>query len=137
VNYLGTWTAAWNKFDFRWRTDCSGGALIQKGQFGDLHLVEFQPELGLTGERFKEEAETLLPLSVDTAQAFIDDTRLMLTRFVAALDHQEPVETSGKDHLKSLSLIFACIEAARTGRRVEMQGFYHRHGIPDEWLQVR
>ena len=39
ANYLGTWTAAWNRMDFRWRTEFEGGALIQREQFEDLVRV--------------------------------------------------------------------------------------------------
>ena len=30
ANYLGTWTAAWNRMEFRWRSDFERGALIQR-----------------------------------------------------------------------------------------------------------
>ena len=45
-----------------------------------------------------------------------------------------PVETSGKDHLKTLALTRACIQAARTGQRVQMRAFYEEQGIPQAWL---
>jgi predicted dehydrogenase len=134
VNYLGTWTAGWNKFDFRWRTDCSGGVLIQKAQFGDLHMAEFSPELALTGERFKDEAEPLQPVKLEPVEPFVDDTRALLAKFVEAVQEGKPVETSGKDHLKSLALVFACTEAAETGQRVEMSEFYQRYSMPRAWL---
>ena len=134
VNYLGTWTAGWNKFDFRWRTDCSGGVLIQKHQFDDLHTATFEPGLGMVGHRFKTEAETLEPIALRSVEYFVDDTRVLLARFIEALQEGKPVETSGKDHLKTLALVFACIEAAKTGQRVKMAEFYRKHGIPEAWL---
>lgn len=134
VNYLGTWTAAWNQFNFQWRTDCSGGLLLQKRQFSDLHKVEFKPALGMSGVRFKDEAEPLVPVDVAEAEAFVDDTRLLLARFVEALQQEKPVETSGKDHLKTLALVIACIEAAKTHKRIEMDEFYRQHGIPEAWI---
>lgn len=129
VNYLGTWTAGWNKFDFRWRTDCSGGVLIQKDQFGDLWMARFSPELALTGERFKDEAEPLVPVALERAEPFVDDTRMLLSDFVKAIREGRAVETSGEDHLRSLALVFACVEAAQSGQRVDLRDFYRRYGI--------
>jgi len=129
VNYLGTWTAAWNQFDFRWRTDCEGGALIQKRQFDDLYLTRFRPELGMEGTRFKEDAEPLEPVELEPVEYFIDDTRGLLSEFVMALEGGEPVVTSGKDHLKTLGLTLACIESSKTGSRVYMNEFYRKHNL--------
>jgi len=134
VNYLGTWTAGWNKFDFCWRTDCSGGVLIQKHQFDHLYTAKFSPELGMSGERFKSEAEPLERLPLPSVEYFVDDTRVLLARFVEALRRCQPVETSGKDHLKTLSLVFACIEAAATGHKVRMAELYRKQHIPEAWL---
>jgi predicted dehydrogenase len=134
VNYLGTWTAAWNEFNFRWRTDCSGGVLIQKAQFDDLYLARFSAELALTGERFKSMAEPLEPVELPPVEYFVDDTRGLFREFIGALRSDRPVETSARDHLKTLALIRACIEAARTGQRVQMDHFYQEQGIPRTWL---
>lgn len=130
ANYLGTWTAAWNQFNFCWRIDCSEGALVQKRQFSDLNVIKFSPELGLTGQRFKDEAEPLVPIDLPTVESFVDDTRVLLARFAEAIREGKPVETSGKDHLRTLSLVFACIESAQTGKQVHMEQFYREHGIP-------
>jgi predicted dehydrogenase len=129
VNYLGTWTAAWNQFDFRWRTDCAGGVLVQKHQFDDLYLARFRPELGLEGTRFKEDAEPLEPVELEPVEYFVDDTRGLLAEFVEALEGGRPVVTSGRDHLKTLGLTLACIESSRTGCRVYMNEFYRQHKL--------
>jgi predicted dehydrogenase len=134
ANYMGTWTSAWNRLDFRWRIDCPQGALIQQRQFSDLYRVDSQSELALTGTNFKDEAEPLERVAVAEAEAFVDDTRVLLARFVDAVRGTEPLETSGMDHLKSLGLVFAAIEAAKTGTKIVMEEFYHRLGIPDSWL---
>jgi predicted dehydrogenase len=129
VNYLGTWTAAWNQFDFRWRTDCTGGVLVQKHQFDDLYLARFRTELGLEGARFKQDAEPLEPVELEPVEYFVDDTRGLLAEFVAALEGGRPVVTSGQDHLKTLGLTLACIESSRTGSRVYMDEFFRRHEL--------
>jgi predicted dehydrogenase len=135
VNYLGTWTSGWNRFDFRWRTDFPGGVLIQKKQFSDLYAARLDPALAMTGPLFKDEAEPLLPIALPPAEHFIDDTRLLLARFVEAIQAGKPVETSGKDHLKSLALVHAIIESAEHGQRVALADFYARHGLEMGWLE--
>jgi predicted dehydrogenase len=134
VNYLGTWTSGWNKFGFQWRTDCSGGVFIQKAQFDDLYMAEFCPQLGLEGERFKAEAEPLEPVDLPPVEYFVDDTRVLLARFLEALEEGHPVETSGRDHLKTLALVFACIEASRTDQRIHLADFYKELNIPEAWI---
>lgn len=136
VNYIGTWTSGWNRFHFQWRTDCPQGTIIQKAQFGDLYSVELQPHLALEGVLFKEpsEAEPLQPVRLEASTDFIDDTKGLLAEFVEAVEKKKPLVTSGRDHLKTLSLVLACIEAAETSRWIEMQDFYRRQGIPADWV---
>jgi predicted dehydrogenase len=136
VNYMGTWTSGWNRFHFQWRTDCPGGAIIQQAQFGDLYSVELQPHLAAQGKLFKgpDEAEPLEPIPLPGSEDFIDDTKGLLNEFVEAVTTGNPVETSGKDHLKTLSLVLACIEAAKTRQWIQMQDFYRQQGIPAEWI---
>ena len=136
VNYLGTWTSGWNHFYFQWRTDCPQGTIIQKAQFDDLHTVELQPHLALEGKLFKEEAEAepLQPVQLEASTDFIDDTKGLLAEFVEAVEKKKSLDTSGRDHLKTLSLVLACIEAAETSQWIEMRDFYHQQGIPPEWV---
>ena len=131
VNYIGTWTSGWNRFGFEWRTDCSGGVIIQQSQFDDLYTAKLKPGLATEGRRFKtpNEAEPLEPVALEATEDFVDDTRGLLNEFIDSLESGEPLITSGQDHLKTLGLVFACIEAAETGRRVEMPAFLQRRGI--------
>ncbi|MXW10486.1 MAG: Gfo/Idh/MocA family oxidoreductase [Gammaproteobacteria bacterium] len=115
ANYLGTWTAAWNRMDFRWRTEFEDGALIQHEQFEDLVRVDFDRGLGLRGSNFKGDAEAEIPVPEPLAPctAFIDDTRELLAEFLRAVrDEAEPV-TTARDHLKTLLVVQACIESAQ------------------------
>ena len=86
ANYLGTWTAAWNRMDFRWRSEFESGALIQREQFEDLVRIDFDRGLGLRGPNFKgdAEAEKPVPESLAPCTAFIDDTRGLLDEFLRA-----------------------------------------------------
>ncbi|MBZ0275084.1 MAG: Gfo/Idh/MocA family oxidoreductase, partial [Anaerolineae bacterium] len=36
VNYQGTWMGNWDVPHFEWRTECTGGIITQRDQFGDL-----------------------------------------------------------------------------------------------------
>ena len=136
VNYIGTWTSGWNRFHFQWRTDCPRGSIIQQAQFGDLYSVELRPGLAIEGKLFKDgdDAEPLRPVRLETSQDFIDDTRGLLVEFVNTVESDRPLDTSGKDHLRTLSLVLACIEAAETNQWIEMADFYRRQGIPPEWV---
>jgi hypothetical protein len=131
ANYLGTWTAGWNELNFRWRIDFPKGVLVQRHQFEDLNVVHFQPELALTGVNMKYSAEPMEPIAIAPAEHFVDDTRLLLVRFFEALKEGKPVETSGKDHLRTLGLVFACIESSKTGKEVNVPKFYKEMGLPE------
>jgi predicted dehydrogenase len=136
VNYIGTWTSGWNRFCFEWRTDCAEGVFVQKQQFSDLYTAHLTPGLANEGVLFKtgEDVETLQPVALEPDEAFVDDTRRMLSEFVEAIQDGKKLVTSGKDHLKTLGLTLACVEASETGGWVEMDDFYRRQGVPAEWL---
>ena len=136
VNYMGTWTSGWNRFTFQWRTDCSGGVLIQNAQFGDLRTATLTPGLAMEGVLFKtsDDVEPLQPYPLKPCKEFMDDTRGLLNEFVEALENGRPLVTSGRDHLRTLGLTIACAEAAQSGQRVQLHDFYRRQGIPAKWL---
>jgi predicted dehydrogenase len=132
VNYMGTWTASWNKMSFRWRSDFESGALIQRRQFDDLVRVDFRPELGLSGPRFKTgvEAEPLIVEELEPCTAFLDDSRGLLLELVGAIRDREAPVTTARDHLKSLGVVQACVESQETGRWVVLEDFYRKLDIP-------
>lgn len=136
ANYMGTWTSGWNRFGFEWRTDCSGGVIVQKQQFEELYTSRLTPGLAMTGELFKTGAdiEPLQPVSLEPCRAFLDDTFGLLGEFVEAVEGRSPMLTSGKDHLKTLGLTMACIQAAESGKKVRMEQYYREQNIPSEWL---
>ncbi len=120
VNYQGTWTAAWNKMSFDWRSEFASGVLVQRSQFDDLVRVDFDPGLGLSGRRFKsaEESEKQQAVDLPPCVPFVDDTRLLLQELVGAIRGELEPTTTGRDHLKSLSLVQAAIESNESGRWV-------------------
>ncbi len=68
---------------FDWRSEFASGALVQRSQFDDLLRVDFDPELGLLGRRFKSAEESEKPRAEDLPLCipFVDDTRLLLQEF--------------------------------------------------------
>jgi predicted dehydrogenase len=137
VNYLGTWTAAWNKMIFNWRSEFSGGVLIQQSQFDDLVRVEFEPGLGLSGTRFKgaEESEPPRREELEPCIPFIDDSRLLLEELIGAIQGEAKAAPTAEDHLRSLCLVLACIESIQTGRWVKLRDFYPAMDIPPELIR--
>jgi predicted dehydrogenase len=136
ANYLGTWTAAWNKMTFNWRSEFSSGVLIQQSQFDDLVRVEFEPELALTGARFKtaEESEPMVTEELEPCVPFVDDSRGLLAELIASIHGDVEPTTTGVDHLRSLCLVWACIESLETRRWVDLSDFYDKLGLPPAML---
>ena len=116
VNYFGTWTGGWNVPDFEWRVDCAEGVVIQRQLHSDL-----------TCARMTE--TELTPIPIAEAEPYYDDSVAMLAEFAAAVRNGSPAPCDGRDHLRSLSLCFAGIESAETGRAVRMREFYERNGL--------
>jgi len=132
VNYLGTWTSGWNDMDFRWRTDCDSGVIIQMKLFSDLRYAEmsgndpnffYQVGGGGGGGELKP-----VPFVKDD-NVFVDDTRALLERFVQALGGKNPFPSTARDHLKSLAVVFACIKSVEEDRKVYMDEIYEEYGF--------
>ena len=131
ANYLGTWTAAWNRMDFRWRTEFESGALIQREQFEDLVRIDFDQALGLRGGNFKGDAEAEVPVAESLAPcvAFVDDTRDLLAEFLSAVRGEAEPATTARDHLKTLLVVQACIESLERGGWVALREVEERFRV--------
>ena len=136
VNYLGTWTAGWNGMAFSWRSDFQRGMILQRSQFGDVVECRFEPELGLTGSRFKEpsEAEILEPVSLPPQQPFFDDTRGLLDEFLGSIIRGTPLRTSAHDHLQTLAMLQACVDSGESRAWVDISDVFKGHNAADLWL---
>jgi len=133
VNYLATWTAASNEMCFSWRSDFERGTLVQREQFDDLVRVDFRPELALSGSRFKtgEEAEPKVIEELADCTPFIDDSRLLLQDFVRSVRGETEGSTTGSDHIRSLSLVQACIASIEEGGWVRLDEISGSVGVPE------
>jgi predicted dehydrogenase len=116
INYFGTWSGGWNVPGFEWRTDCEGGVFVQRELFSDLAFA-------------KTTDSTLTPIAITAAEAFYDDTALLLKEFLRALEEQTEAPCGARDHLRTLALCFAGIESSVSGRAITMKDFYEQHGL--------
>jgi predicted dehydrogenase len=105
VNYQGTWQSAWQEPHFEWRTDCASGVISQRHQFGDLFYAR----------RFDSD---LTPVSLPPHEQWITETQGLLDAFLAAVLDGQPLQCSGRDHLRSLAMVEACIVSSRESRCV-------------------
>jgi len=127
VNYMGTWISGNvgmnTGIDFRWRTDCSDGVIVQPHLFG---------EEGLYVASYEEKKMT----HIDTGPVipFATDTDLLLVEFYESWKNNEKPDTSGKDHMKTLTSILACIESSETGKRINVDEFRKRLNYPEGWM---
>jgi predicted dehydrogenase len=125
VNYIGTWisgnTGMNEGIDFRWRTDHERGIIVQKTLFGEDGIYKaHRDDPGLTH------------VETGPIEPFYTDTVGLLDEFVCCLESGRPPETSGRDHLKTLSVVLASIESSVTGERVYMDEFMEGLGFPRE-----
>ncbi len=128
INYMGTWISGnegMNEgIDFRWRTDCENGFIVQPTLFG-------QSERLYVANRMDAERTTL---PIEPVVPFVTDTKKLLTEFYECWKDKKAPETSGKDHLKTLATVLACIESAVTGTKVSIKEFQKSLNFPSEWL---
>ncbi len=107
VNYQGTWQSGWSEPNFEWRTDCTGGVILQRHQFGDLFYAQQA-----------NSAQTPVPLPPH--EQWITETAGLLEAFVNTILDQKPLECSARDHLVSLAMVQACIQSTLESRSVSI-----------------
>ena len=108
-SYSGDWSArgratSWNG---DWRLQCSEGA---------LHFVDDQIQVSRSDKwRENQNIETIeaLPLEFEGLNATLHE-------FAQAIRSGVPAPTSGDDNIHSLAAVFAAMQSAREGRRVDV-----------------
>lgn len=101
LNYYGSFVSQTSFYN--WRIECSQGAIGLEN--GSLY--------------------TLAPKSADrrtiNIESFSQSVEVqMLNMFCEAIKNGVEPETSGKDNLKSLAMVFACIKSSEMGRKVNL-----------------
>lgn len=117
VQYTGTWAARTARDTFRWRTDCTRGALVQTALFDGLHIVHDGTE-----------AMEYVPLPVQ--EPFMDDVRLLLRAVLHDLNTSETRAPTVADHLRTLAVTAAIEASAAHGIRVHVPSFAAAYTIP-------
>jgi predicted dehydrogenase len=109
VNYQGTWQSGHVTPTFEWRTDASEGVIVQRDQFGDLAFARrAEPEL--------------TPAPLPPHETWVTDTAGVLSAFLDHLLGGAPLACSGRDHLRSLEMVEACVRSSREGAAVAFGG---------------
>lgn len=108
VNYQGTWMGNWDVPHFEWRTECTGGIITQRDQFGDLFYA-------------RRDDAALTPVALPPHERWITETSGLLEAFVDTVRDGKPLQCSGRDHLMSLAMLEACIVSSREKRGVSIE----------------
>ena len=102
VNYQGTWQSSHVTPVFEWRSECSEGVIVQRDQFGDLaYARRADPEL--------------TPVPLQPHETWVTDTSGVLAAFLDHLIDHRPLVCSGRDHLRSLAMVEACVRSSAEG----------------------
>jgi predicted dehydrogenase len=114
-NYRGSWAAegANTSWESSWRIVGTKGTLLWDG-FENFEAKTIAGETGF----FRDLAPLEVPPPADEAQTHGHAS--VLADFVDAIKSGRPPETISSDNIKSLAMVFAAIESARTKTRVEI-----------------
>lgn len=107
ANYQGTWQSGWSEPGFEWRTDCTGGVISQRHQFGDLFVA-------------RHAESSLTRIELPPHEQWITETSGLLDAFLNTVIDGKPLQCSGRDHLISLAMVQACAISSRESRSVEI-----------------
>jgi predicted dehydrogenase len=111
VSYHGTWQGAWATPRFEWRSDCADGIVTQLDQFGELRYAR------------RDDGEAVA-VELPPHEIWVTETAALLRAFVATLRDGAPQACSGRDHLRSLAMVEACIRASQSGRVVDVTAIH-------------
>lgn len=115
VNYQGTWQSNWVQPNFEWRTECSGGIISQRDQFGALSFA-------------RHADDHLTEVALPPHEQWITETAGLLDAFVDTVIDGAPLQCSGRDHLMSLAMVEACVVSSREQRRVTVESIVEKGG---------
>jgi len=107
INYQGTWQSGWSQPGFEWRTDCTNGVVSQRHQFGDLFYA-------------RHADESLTPVPLPPHEQWITETQGLLDAFTDTVIDGKPLQCSGRDHVMSLAMVYACVLSSREDRCVQI-----------------
>ena len=112
-NYRGSWVAegARTSWESAWRTVGTKGTLVWDG------YDSFEARVAVDGSGLlRDEAPIVVPEPADVDQTHGHAS--VLAEFLDAIEQGRRPETASSDNIKSLAMVFAAIESARTQQRV-------------------
>lgn len=115
VTYRGSWSAegANTSWDASWRIVGSKGTLLWDGADRiSAHIVDGEDGF------FRPLREIEVPPPADASQ--VHGHASVLSDFLDAIETGREPETSSRDNLRSLAMVYAAIESAETGQRVRI-----------------
>ena len=114
--YRGSWCALGERTDWhsQWRILGSAGSVVWDGE------MAFSAEAIVPGST-PEFFDSIRKLKVPVASMPVERHAALMAEFVAALRAGRPPETNCQDNIKSLAMVLAAVESAKTGRKVAVQ----------------
>jgi predicted dehydrogenase len=112
-SYRGSWCAegANTSWESRWRITGTKGTVLWDG------AEAFEAHRVAADEGFlRDQEEVSVPNAVDVSET--EGHASVIAAFLQAVETGVKPETTGDDNIKSLAMVFAAIESAKTGRRV-------------------
>jgi predicted dehydrogenase len=116
VAYAGTWAPRGpeTEWDGDWTIQCEGGSIRWSGS--EVRLFEAgKPPPGRVARRLRRPGRRIPPALLEQT-----DRAGVLAELAAAISESREPETSGRDNLRTLELVFGAVEAARTGAPVRL-----------------
>ena len=116
-NYRGSWCADGFKtsWESSWRIVCEHGTLLWDG-FEDL-----QAERATARRQGILDIAERIEIAPLQAEDKIGGHLGVITDFMGAVRTRSEPETAGSDNIKSLAMVFAAVESAKTGKHVEIR----------------
>ena len=120
VTYDANWVARGQETGWNgdWRIECSEGAIWVTEEDGQM-VVEADPGSGRATGKKKLRVRTKAG-PVKLARLRTTDQEYSLVEMVNAIAGRRQPETSGKDNLKSIAMVFAAIDSIKRARPVEI-----------------
>ena len=110
VTYIGSWVSLGREttWDGEWKIECSDGGI----RWNETVKVSSKGSKGIAEEK-------MIPMPLE-GRAY------SLYEFAEAITQDREPETSGEDNLKSLAMVFAALDSAKTGRRIFIEDYFCR-----------
>ena len=129
VTYDGNWVARGQETGWNgdWRIECSEGAIWVTERNGEM-VVELDPGAGRARPPAGARGKPTAPVAAQAGPVPLvpmpqSGQEHSLSEMVAAISDKREPETSGKDNLKSVAMVFAAVDSIESRHPVEIAGY--------------